>query len=349
LNVLRTKTTERILRNNLELTRSNLDRARVRESIGAASPSEVYRWESEIAANRSEIITAGAVRNQAEIALNRILHRPLEEAFLTEEIDLGDPIMEIIDSEFRPYASDNWHFDIFRDFMVQEGFENSPELQAFDAAIEAQERSLVASRRAFFAPDVFFQGSVERPFYGGTRSCRGIRSELCPAVTLEPLGDINWTLAFDVSLPLFTSGERPAVRDQDIEELSGLRFDRAATAERIEQRIRSAMHAAGASFAGIALAQQAADAARNNLNLVTDSYSRGAVSIIDLLDAQNASLVADEAAANAVYDFLIAFMRVERSVGRFYSLAEPEERERLFERADAYYRELGATPPRRDE
>jgi outer membrane protein TolC len=146
---------------------------------------------------------------------------------------------------------------------------------------------------------------------------------------------------------LFTSGERPAIRDQSFEELSRLRFERASTAQRIEQRIRSALHTAGASYAAITLAQQAAKASRNNLDIVTDSYSRGAVSIIDLLDAQNAALVAEEAAANAVYDFLSSLMEVERSVGRVYFLVGPEEKEALFERADDYFRRRGAAPPRR--
>jgi outer membrane protein TolC len=348
LGVLRTKTTERILKNNLEVTRSNLQLARVREAIGAAGPAEVYRWESEIAANRSEVITAAARRNQAEIALNRILNRPVEEGFLTDEIDLADPLLQYVQEQIRPYLSSRHYFSIFRDFMVTEGLGNAPELLAFDAAIAARERSLTASRRSFFAPDIVFQGSVERPFRGGASSSGLVLPpDLFPGADFALPNDIDWTLFFDISLPLFTSGERPAVRDQDIEELSRLRFERASTAERIEQRIRSALHRAGASFAGIRLAEQAAEAAGNNLDLVTDSYSRGAVSIIDLLDAQNAFLVADEAAENALYDFLIDLMEAERSVGRLCFLMEPEEREALFERADAFCLELGAIPPRR--
>ncbi len=60
LDVLRANTTERILKDNLQVTRSNLQRARVRESIGAGGPAEVYRWESEIAANRTQVINAAA-------------------------------------------------------------------------------------------------------------------------------------------------------------------------------------------------------------------------------------------------------------------------------------------------
>jgi outer membrane protein TolC len=346
LGVLRAKTTERILKNNLEVTRSNLQLARVREAIGAAGPAETYRWESEIAANRSEVITAAARRNQAEIALNRILHRPVEEGFVTDEIHLDDPWLRYVREQFRPYLSSRHYFSIFRDFMVEEGLGNAPELLAFDAAIAAQERSLTASKRSFFAPEIVFQGSVVRPFRGGASSGGLVLPpDLLPGMEVTPPNHIDWTLFFDISLPLFTSGERPAVRDQDIEEISRLRFERASTAERIEQRIRSALHRAGASYAGIRLAEQAAEAAGNNLDLVTDSYSRGAVSIIDLLDAQNASLVADEAAENALYDFLIDLIEVERSVGRIYLLVEPEERSNLFERADAFCRDRGAIPP----
>jgi outer membrane protein TolC len=352
LNVLRAKTVEQIRRNNLELTRSNLELARVRESIGFSGPAEVFRWESQIAADRSAVIDAVAFRNVAEIAVNRLLNRPLEEPFLTEEIGLEDPSLDYIEAELRPYFSNLWYFDIFRDFMAQLGFELAPELRTFDAAIAAQERSLTASKRAFYVPDILFQGEVERPFRGGAGSSGlGVFEGLTgffPDVSISQPNDVNWALAIDISLPLFTSGRRMAVKHQDIELLSRLRLDRESTAQTIEQRIRSALHAAGASYAGIRLAEDAAEAAGKNLALVTDAYSRGTVPILDLLDAQNASLSAEEAAANAVYDFLIDFLEVERSVGRFYLLASPEGRQRYFERADAFYRERGATPPRRN-
>jgi hypothetical protein len=58
-------------------------------------------------------------------------------------------------------------------------------------------------------------------------------------------------------------------------------------------------------------------------------------------------LVADEAAENAVYDFLVRWMDVERSVGRIYLLVGPEERQAFFQRAEEFFRERGATPPSR--
>ena len=53
---------------------------------------------------------------------------------------------------------------------------------------------------------------------------------------------------------------------------------------------------------------------------------RGVVSIVDLLDAQNTALSADEDAENAVFTFLIDLMRVQRAVGRFDFFMTPDDR-----------------------
>ncbi len=50
---------------------------------------------------------------------------------------------------------------------------------------------------------------------------------------------------------------------------------------------------------------------------MTDSYVQGIKNIIDLLDAQNQYLNAKLDAANAVYNFLIDFMGVQRAMGEF--------------------------------
>jgi outer membrane protein TolC len=139
-----------------------------------------------------------------------------------------------------------------------------------------------------------------------------------------------------LSLPLFEGGARFADKHQATEELTQLEIERSAVAERIGLRIRSALHLAGASHAGIKLSRDAAVASQNNLELVTDAYTRGTVSIIDLLDAQNAAVVDEQNAANAVYDFLIDLMDVERAVGQFDFFATPDERADWFTRADSY-------------
>jgi hypothetical protein len=71
---------------------------------------------------------------------------------------------------------------------------------------------------------------------------------------------------------------------------------------------------------------------------------RGVVSIVDLLDAQNTSLLADEDAENAVYTFLIDLMRVQRSVGRFDFFMTAEQREKWFHDIDVFFKRAGVEP-----
>jgi outer membrane protein len=46
--------------------------------------------------------------------------------------------------------------EVFADFLVQEAFRNSPELQQVNLAQAAQERSLLSQQRAFYLPTVAF-------------------------------------------------------------------------------------------------------------------------------------------------------------------------------------------------
>ena len=311
LDVLRSGAFERVQRENLAVTRSNLDLAQTRQRIGVARASEVIRWENEIAVNRRDVIKAGARRRIAAIALNRLLHRPLEEPFDTLEASLNDPGL-LRAATFETYAGNAFAFTRFRDFLAREALAAAPELRRLDAAIAAGERSVLAARRALRLPQVEARGDVTTlgAFELGNLPYQPPQSD-------RLVGYLNWSAGVSASVPLFEGGARRAARARARHEVEELRLRRRAVAERIEQRVRSAAHLAGASFAGIELAEAATLAARRNLDLVTSAYEQGAVPILDLLDAQHAALMAEEEAANAVYGHLIDQMAVQRALGRF--------------------------------
>jgi outer membrane protein TolC len=333
LDVLKAKTIERIERENLNITRENLEFAEVRRAVGSASPGEVFRWENQIANNRQAVINANALRNLVEIELNRLLDRPLEESFATAETDLADPQLLTNQSRLAPYLANQWSFKVFRGFMAQEALDASPELRALDALAAAQRRALTAADREFYIPKLALQASLDDVLSSGGSG------------TLFPgFEDTRWTLGFALSYPLLTGGARFSVRSQAVEELAQVEAQRDATAQRVEGRARSALHTMGAALANIELSRDAADAARSNFELVQDSYSRGQTSIITLLDAQNTALIAELQASNAIYDFLIELMRVERAAGRFDFFASAESRDAFFDRLDAYFAQGGLEP-----
>ncbi len=339
LDVLRTISVERIQRENLTLTRSNLDLAEARRRIGVARASEVIRWQTEVATNRRAVIDAGARRHVAAIALNRLLHRPLEEPFETVDVDMAEPRL-LGSAMFQTYAANPFGFALFRDFLVQEGLANAPELRRRDAEIAARTRSLLAARRALRLPTVVARGelaTLAQPAPGAV-DVGGLH------VALPPRSRLDWTVRVEASLPLFEGGARRAARARADRELEELLLQRRASAERIEQRIRSTLLFAGASFVGIELATDASVAARRNLELLVDAYEQGGASILDLLDAQQAAVAAEQVAANAVYDHLIDLLDVQRAFGRFGFLADAAYVRAFGERLRAFFAAAGYAP-----
>jgi len=333
LNVLRAETLERVAEENRRLTESNLKLARRRVRIGFSGPSEVYRWESELATARSLRITAHGRMHIAYIDLNRALHRPLEDLYEAESPGLQDPELVTGFGRLNPYVDNAASFALFKEFTVEEGLANSPELYAIEAAISAQQRALRAARRSFWSPDVVLFGEAETRV---SRQGAGSDSLTGPGFS-EPMDRNDWSVGLQVTLPIYVGGQRSAEARQAGEQLEALRLEREALAEIIDLRIRRTLFELSASFPSIELLQEAAEAARKNLELVTDSYSRGVVSIIDLLDAKNAALVAAGFAANAEYDFLIDLMELQRGTNNFDFFRSDEERTAWFDRLEAFF------------
>ena len=56
LNLMQAKTAENIQKENLDVTRKNLELARISTSLGQSGPSDLYRWQGEIANAKSNLL-----------------------------------------------------------------------------------------------------------------------------------------------------------------------------------------------------------------------------------------------------------------------------------------------------
>jgi len=309
LNVLRARTIERIYKENLKLTEANLQRAQVKVSTGAAGPDEVYRWETKFANDRSQVLYRESETMDAMESMNRIMHRPLQEQFIPEEATLKDPLFIMGDKFFFELMENPLYLQKFRNFAASEAIEIRPELKAYAAAIKAKERLRTSANRQVWLPDFTVEWKVDQYFAEDGEGRRDSH--------LSDLDDTDWNVGVYARIPLFEGGKKVSEAARLQEEVSRLRINRSNQAEAIIQNVLKSINRTRASYPSITLYRQAAEAARRNLNLVTDSYVQGIKTIIDLLDAQNQALSADLDAANAVYNFLIDFMGVQRAVGEF--------------------------------
>lgn len=333
--VLRSQAQARIQRKNIQLTREYLELARLRLEVGVANASELYRWQAQLAENQRAVVDARAVVGQSKIELNRVLNRPSERPITPLDLPVDAAgRTQPPDDPIGKYMRDPWSFEQLRDFMVREGLRNSPEARQVEAQKAAQQRIKEGRGRELWLPEFFVDGGVQHDFW---RDGKG--SETPPglsALGIPAPDKFGWDVGLFLAIPLSRGGSGVA----DIRESARLVERLTAKFDRVEQDIdtgvRTELYNAGAALASVELTRKAAEAAANNLTLVTDLYRRGKVDIITLVDAQTQSLVADLAAADAAYDYVLALLFVNRAISHFRNLDTDEAKQDFSRRLNEF-------------
>ncbi len=342
-NYLRARKLFSILLDNLKLVRTNLELARVRQSTGVAGQEETLRWEVEIANLRKSAMDDQAQMNQALLGLKQILNIPLIYLLNVVEVSPDDPELLISSKDILGSLEDPLSFDLLSDFLTGEASRLSPELRQLDAAIAGQERSLTSTKLSHVLPTISAFGKFSKQFYASdivspfqlpafssapppATPAEAFLYQMLGSFSLKAPGSQNWNVGVQLSLNLFNGFGTSAAQDRASMLLEEARVQRSAVAEKVALRIRIELEKAKASYFAITQARLEQDAARRTLEIVTQSYSRGAVSILSLLDAQNTMLRADQVSANAGYDFLINYVSLERAIGSIDVLMTSSDR-----------------------
>jgi outer membrane protein TolC len=307
--------------------------------VGSAGPAESLRLRAELATRRADLIAAYAQVQAARVGLNQVLNRPLETPVTTVGVDEASAAQLARTGTLAAYLARPRDFERLRDVLSAEAVRRVPEVQALEAAVRAQERAQRAARRAFYVPDVAAFAQLTSLLYDDGAGSGGLALPSLPTPPGEGFSfpefpNTFWTAGLSVTLPLFEGTGRLARRDRASAEVARLRLERDLVAQRVEQQVRAQLLFAAAAYEAVQEARRAADASRRSLAIVTDAYAAGALEVTPLLEAQNATLRADAAVTNAIYDLLLDVKRAERAVGYFEALSTPRERAAFQSRLD---------------
>ncbi|MGB5192180.1 MAG: TolC family protein [Polyangiales bacterium] len=325
---LRAKADERIQRENIQLTREYLELSRLRLEVGVANASELYRWQAQLAENQRAVVNARALVAQSKIELNRALNRHPAQAIAPIDLPL-DERGRVLPPEdaISKFMADPWSFQLLSAFMVEEGLRNSPEARQIEWRRTAAQWLKESRTREIWLPEFYIEGGAQHDYWVDGA---GSESSGVPPAIQDFLPSINkgtWDVGAFAAIPLSRGGSGVA----EIRQARVLRERLDAEFERVElfidAGVRVELYNASAALASVTLTRRAADAARDNLELVVDLYRRGKVDIIRLVDAQTQSLTADLAAANAAYDYVLALLFVNREISHFRNLDDEEARQ----------------------
>jgi len=329
-NILLAKSNLLINERNLDVTKRNLELAQQRFDAGEAGKSDILRFTSQRAQNTQALIEAVNGVDQATIALNQLLNYPLDRKVGVEDPELGeglfeeykyDQVMRLLDNPVtaKPFVG----------YLVQIAKENAPELKALNNNINATNLSYSLAQRGRFVPSVALQGQYIR-----TLSRTGVGTEFPTGFPEIPDG--YYTTGLSVSLPIFQANQQNINQQTAQIQLEQLGINLQNTNLSIAQGVNNAVLQLVNQVTNIELSKVSVEAARESLDLTQESYAQGAVNRVQLIDEQDNYFQAQLANANAIYNYLLSVLQLERTLGMYFLLNTQEQNDDFNQRFNDY-------------
>lgn len=320
-NALLLKANLQISSRNLDLTKRNLQLARQNYESGQSGKSDLLQFRSQMAQNTQTLVEAVNQLEQAFFSLNQLLNQPVNRKIDVQDADLGQGVFEEYDyDQLRSFLDDPSLREPFVEFLVKQARKNAPELKSLAYNISANERNLKLAAKGRFLPTLAIQGQYNSNFTRG-----GVGTEVPMG-----FGDIprsNYNVGLNLSLPIFQRNQQNINRQTATIQKEQLDINRQNIELNLERNVNVAVLQLTNQIANIELSKVSEEAAREGLELTQEAYATGAVNWVQLVEAQDNYLNAQLANANAIYNYLLSSLQLERFMGYYFLLHTAEENE----------------------
>jgi len=301
-----------VQKENLEITKTNLQGARDRFEVGTTDKREVLRWETQMYADQQSVQSQKAVVIIRQGSLNQLFNVPLETKEALQKLSIEKDGFIFSSELVKNTVSDEKKARIIRDYLVELGVANSPVLASLDQQLMAQNRQVQSTKR-WAIPSFSASVGADVKF-----DIENGNSE----VPSEEKG--FWKYGASMFWPILSGGSSINKVKQSKSQLSALELQIIDIKTSLEQAIRASAAVVISDFVNTGLANEQAAAAELNFELVNDAYLAGESSLLDLIDAQNQKLGADISSRVALYTFLSDLLATEQAIGYFPFLDSKE-------------------------
>lgn len=328
-NVLSAKTDLLIRRENLDKSETNLELAKIRVSVGSESVADIYRWESEVANAKQDVVTAETSLMSAKLQLNNFLSNTLDEEYDVDDVSLdSDFYKELSNGPVSKYIKTTRDLALATEFMVEEAKRSNPNKQAIMEDTKAVKRQKLLNERLLYTPVVGLQGQAGYVFGRG--------GEGSSEVAGFEFTDYPWQVGISLSYPLFQGNSRRVNIQKSRIQLDQLNYSILFLDQNLELAVKTGVLEVLNASTNIAFSETSSRNSNLNFGLVQDNYKQGKVSVTQLIDAQQSALNAKLAYAISIYDFLKSQLQLEYSIGFFSMFSSAEEMNEFQERLNQY-------------
>ncbi len=275
-NYLSAKAMEEVSRQSVERVRLILRMAKARLEAGVAPRFDVFRAEAELAAAEESLLQSQNAVALAQSTLNELIGRSTREPLQLASLpDLPDVPL------------DRW--DDPR--LIENALAFRPELAALDRQVEAREER-VRFARADDRPLVFLSSNYQRQTTTGFAK------------------GFQWGVSFFFQLPMFDSGRRRSVIEEEEAALQQTLAQREQMKKTIRLEVEQAIRLVQLGYQRLKTAQSALASAEEAFRLAQTRYDAGVGTLVEVWDAQVALTRARAALVQSFYETHKAIARL---------------------------------------
>jgi len=272
---------------SLQRAKSHLDFANARFKNGLASRSDILKAKTEQSNAKLDLIHA---RNSVLMARGQL------------NITLGQNVslqIKIVDNLSEAGADEKEKDQRNFQTLVENAYNNRPELKKIDEQLQTQ-KSFIRLAKADYYPSVSLIANYN---FNGAK--------------FSQLYQSNY-IGLSVSLPLFSGFSRPARVSRENLELQVLKQQEESLRQQISLEVWNAFLALKEVEERIVNTQVFLKDAKENLNISEGEYKEGVGSMLDVLDAETTFVTAEQLYIQALADYKIAQIVLQRTVSGKY-------------------------------
>jgi outer membrane protein len=291
LNVLRNEQLVRVSEENLKRDRRQLERIQESNRVGALSKADVYRQQSQVAADELSLITAQNNFNKSKADLFALIGLDVAEDYV-----ISDPTVSTTISQAELDAASVQSYD-FTEFS-RRAIANRPDYTGAKEAVRSADGGVSAARSGYF------------PSLSASAGYGFNNSELSK---LTENKNINWGV--NIRWNIFDGfNTNQALQSAQVEKKNA-ELSLQQTERNINVEVKKALLDLDAARKAYEVSEKGLVSATEDRKIAEERYNLGAGTLLDLLTA-NAGLVNAEAnKINSVYNYIIAKRNLEFAVG----------------------------------
>jgi len=329
-NTLILKTNASLQNQNLQVTKKNLEYAEQNFEAGATGKEDVLRLRSQLAQNTQSLIDAGNQLTQSFNTINQLMNNSISKKIDIEDAELSIGIFNNYKYEELMVLLDDPRIQPkLINFLIEEANINSPELKNIGYNLNVIDRNYRLNNTGRYIPTIALQGQYNLAF---SKSGKG--SSLPVGAPNIPDGTHNAGL--NISLPIFQQNQRNINKQTTIIQKDQISIRAENIHLNIEKNVNDIVLDLIGEIANVEISKYAEQNAKVSLELTQNAYRIGAVSIIQLIDAQTNYFQMKLARTTANYNYLIASMQLERTIGYFFLMHSETENQAFIQRANQF-------------